>query len=374
MILVVDSVRYAGEHLELNSAILESLIGADGEIDFLTSPDYWKSFSSTLRERMELRSTARLPSGLVGTLRSLLLLIMIVIFKRKYKSVVFLSSITYSSFFLALLSYLRIIRPQVIIFLHEISYIESIKGSTKLAGYFLKLALCIGLKNQSKFIIIGSYIRRELEKRVNFNKESTIFIEHPISASTYYKPKNSFKLIKFASTGVQCVEKNSFKIEIVAEYSRDLVKSGAIALSTIGRVNYSFDLKLPVTHIGLDYNTYLMPIEDYERFILDQHYLLFFLGKEYDLKTSGTIVDSIKYQKPIIALSCNLVNFYFEKFGNIGYVYRCIDEMNKGILNLCKNFDPELYSVQVKNLTKANDQMSGTQFRREIQQLLLGKK
>ena len=374
MILVVDSVRHAGEHLELNSSILESLIEADGEIDFLTSPDYWNSFSSTLRERMELQSSARLPHGLIGTLRSLLLLIMIVIFKRKYKSVVFLSSITYNSFFLALFSYLRIIKPKIIIFLHEISYIESIKGTTKLAGYFLKLALYIGLKNQSKFIIIGSYIRWELEKRVNFNKESTIFIEHPISVSTYYKPKDTFKLIKFASTGVQCVEKNSFKIEIIAEYSRDLVKSGAIALSTIGRVNYSFDLKLPVTHIGLDYNNYLMPIEDYERYILDQHYLLFFLGKEYDLKTSGTIVDSIKYQKPIIALSCNLVNFYFEKFGNIGYVYRCIDEMNKGILNLCKNFDPELYSVQVKNLTKANDQMSGTQFRREIQQLLLGKK
>jgi hypothetical protein len=51
-----------------------------------------------------------------------------------------------------------------------------------------------------------------------------------------------------------------------------------------------------------------------------------------------------------------------------------MDQMNRGILNLCKNFDPELYSVQVENLSKANDEMSGTQFRREIHQLLLGKK
>ena len=115
MILVVDSVRYAGEHLELNSSILESLIGTDCEIDFLTSPGYWSSFSRTLRERTKLQSTPHLSSGLVGTLRSLVLLIMIVTFKRKYKSVVFLSSITYNSFFLALLSYLKIIKPQVII-------------------------------------------------------------------------------------------------------------------------------------------------------------------------------------------------------------------------------------------------------------------
>jgi hypothetical protein len=152
VILVVDTVRHAGEHLELNSAILESLIEKDGQIDFFTSPDHWNSFSSTLKERMELQSTVRLPSGLVGTLRSLLLLVMIVLFKREYKSIVFLSSITYNSFFLALLSNFRLIRPQILIFLHEISYIDSTKGSKRLAGYFLKLALCIGLKNKSKFI------------------------------------------------------------------------------------------------------------------------------------------------------------------------------------------------------------------------------
>jgi len=374
MILIVDTVRQAREHLELNNAILESLVENDGEVVFLTSPDYWNSFSITVRERMEFQSTAHLSSGLRGTLRSLLLLVNIMIFRRKYDHVVFLSLITYSSFLLAVLSYLRLIRPRVFVFLHEVAYIDSTKVSTKLAGYFLKLALSIGLKNSSKFLILGAYIKCELERRVNFNKSSTVFIEHPTSVSPYHEPKNSLKLIKFAAIGVQCAEKHSYKIETIAGYNRELVNSGAISLSTIGRLDYSHDLKMPINHIGLDNNSYLMPIEDYERFILDQHYLLFFLGKEYDLKTSGTIVDAIKYQKPIIALSCNLIDFYFEKFGNIGHVYRCIDDMKNGIANLCKNFDQELYNVQVKNLTKAKDQTSGAQFRREIQQLLVEKK
>jgi hypothetical protein len=373
MILIVDTVRRAGEHLELNKAVVESLIENDRKVVFLTSRDYWESFPASMRERMEFQSTERLSSGLVGTLRSLILLVSIALFRRKYNRIVFLSSITYSSFLLSVLSYLGLIRPRVFVFLHEVSYIDSIKISAKCAGYFLKSALSIGLRNRGKFLIVGAYIKCELERRVNFNRSSTVFIEHPTSISPYHEPKKALKTIKFAAIGVQCDEKHSYKIETVADYNRELVNAGAMSLSTIGRLDYIHDLKVPVNHVGLEYDTYLMPFDDFERFILDQHYLLFFIGKEYDLKTSGTIFDAVKYQKPIIALSCNLIDFYFEKFGNIGHVYRCIDDMKSGIASLCENFDQELYGLQVRNLTEIKKQTSGIQFRREIQQLIVGK-
>ena len=146
-----------------------------------------------------------------------------------------------------------------------------------------------------------------------------------------------------------------------------------MSFSTIGRLDYIHDLKVPVNHVGLEYDTYLMPFDDFERFILDQHYLLFFIGKEYDLKTSGMIFDAIKYKKPIIALSCNLIDFYFEKFGNIGHVYSCIEDMKSGIANLCENFDQELYSLQVRNMAEIKKQTSGIQFQYEIQQIIVGK-
>lgn len=367
MILVIDTIRNAREHLELNSAILERLIINEVKVDFLTSYEYWQSFPISLREKMEFKSTSRLQSGLIGSLRTILLLLKIVIFKRKYRTIIFLSSITYNSFLIAILSYLRLFRAKVNIVLHEVSYIDSKKRTEKLAGAFLKLALLIGLKNNGKFIIIGNYIKKELEKRIKFNKKSTLFIEHPIYGCENYDKNNTFKLIKFASTGVHCAEKKSQLIEDIAKYNQDLIISGAISLSTIGRLNYKYDAKLPVNHVGLNYKTHLMEIEDYSRFILEQHYLLFFIGQEYDLKTSGTIIDAIKYKKPIIALSCNLINSYFKMYGNIGHVYQCIEDMQIGVSNLCKNFDVEIYNIQVKNLIKANKTINGNQFQCEIQ-------
>jgi hypothetical protein len=177
-------------------------------------------------------------------------------------------------------------------------------------------------------------------------------------------------LIKLSSTGVHCAEKNSKLIEEIVKYNLELIKNEVILVSTIGRLDYDYDLKIPVNHIGLNYKSYLMPIEDYNRHILEQHYLLFFIGKEYDLKTSGTIIDAIKYKKPIIALRCNLIDSYFERYGNIGHVFPCIEEMKIGVANICKNFNFELYKVQVNNLTNANSQISGDRFRREIQRLL----
>jgi hypothetical protein len=373
MILIVDTVRRAGEHFQLNQAIVESLIECDNEVVFLTSSNYWESFPVSMREKMVFESTPFLSSGLVGTMRSLLLLVRIALFRRKYSCIIFLSSIAYNSFLLSLLSYFRLMRPKVLVFLHEVSYIDSKKVSAKFAAFFLKFALSVGLKKKSKFIIIGEYIKYELERRVDFNRSSTIFVEHPTSNSSYRKPQNLTELIKFAAIGVQCDEKHSYKIEKIANHNRELVDGGVIEFSTIGRLDYSYDAKVPVNHFGLKYDDYLIPLNDFERFILDQHYLLFFIGKEYDLKTSGTIFDAVKYQKPIIALGCNLINFYFEKFGNIGHVYSGMDDMKKGITDLCINFDLELYSTQVRNLTKAKAQTNRSYFRREIQQLLVDK-
>ena len=370
MILVIDSIRNAEEHLELNSAILENLIRNEVKVDFLTSSEYWRSFPISLRERMDFISISRLSSGLMGLIKTILLLFKIVIFKRKYSSILFLSSITYNSFFIAILSNLSLIKPRMHVILHEVSYLDSRRKKEKLAGIFLKLALFIGLKKGSKFIIIGTYIEQALEKKVKYNKNSTLFIEHPISFGEYYENNNSFEMIKLASTGVHCAEKNSKLIEDIAKYNLKLIINGDILVSTIGRLDYDYDLKIPINHIGLNYKSYLMPVEDYNRHILEQHYLLFFIGKEYDLKTSGTIIDAIKYKKPIIALRCNIIDSYFEKYGNIGYVFPCIKDMKLGVANICQNFNFELYQMQVNNLANANSQISGDRFKRELQSLI----
>jgi len=178
------------------------------------------------------------------------------------------------------------------------------------------------------------------------------------------------ELIRFAALGVQCNEKNSYKIEEIAESNSDLIENSQLEISTIGRVEYKYNPESLVNHIGLKYDDYLIPSAEFERLILEQHYLLFFIGKEYDLKTSGVLFDAIKFQKPILAIRCNLVSFYFNKFGDIGHLYNDMNEMKEGVRNIRSSFNLERYKKQVDNLSIAKEKTSQEHFDVEIHQLL----
>jgi len=370
MILVIDTVRHPGEHMQLNESIVRSLLECGEEVVFHTSLSYWESFPVDLRERMVLESTAHLPSGIFGTLKTIYFLLKKVVLRRDFDTIFFLSSITYNSFLVALFSYMGLIKPKVFIFLHEVSYLDAKNASAKLAAFFLKLAIRIGLKSNGKFMITGEYIKWELEKRVRFNKESTVFIEHPTTTKSYTSSTNFMKPIRLAAIGVQCDEKNSYKIEEVAEFNYDLIREGQIEISTIGRLEYEHNTKVLVNHVGLQYNDYFIQSREFQRLKLEQHYLMLFFGKEYDLKTSGVFFEAINYQKPILAIRCNLVNFYFDKFGNIGHLYNDINEMKEGVRRISIQLDLDLYNQQVHNLGVVKKVLGQKYFYREIQQLL----
>ena len=134
----------------------------------------------------------------------------------------------------------------------------------------------------------------------------------------------------------------------------------------IKKISNSWDLKI-IHDLMVSYK---IPKNDFQSLILEQDYLIMFIDNKYDLKTSGIIFEAIRFEKPIIALECNLINFYFKKFGDIGYVYKTVEDMSKSIKYLVKPFKEDRYYEQVENLRLAKQQLTYDSFKKEIDSLM----
>ena len=109
--------------------------------------------------------------------------------------------------------------------------------------------------------------------------------------------------------------------------------------STVGRLAFPYNASSMTAHHGLKYDDYLIPKDDFEKLVVKAHFILMFYGQEYDLKTSGVFFDAINFLKPIIALRCNLTEYYFNKFGDIGYLFETLEDMKKRSSEISTSFN-----------------------------------
>lgn len=81
-------------------------------------------------------------------------------------------------------------------------------------------------------------------------------------------------------------------------------------------------------------------------------FILYFYDKEtYRLTASGALLDSIRFRKPIISLRNEYFEYFFEKYGPVGYLVNSLDEMSKLLTNaenLTRNFDFDKIAEQLK--------------------------
>jgi len=90
------------------------------------------------------------------------------------------------------------------------------------------------------------------------------------------------------------------------------------------------------------------PIEELVSELQHASYLIMPYDKGSYGKTliSGTFYDAIKYLKPIIALNTNDFRYFFDRFGDLGYLCESVDEMKQVILDIMDDPPLKRYSEQ----------------------------
>jgi hypothetical protein len=95
-----------------------------------------------------------------------------------------------------------------------------------------------------------------------------------------------------------------------------------------------------------------------------------FPDSAYQLSCSATFFDAISFIKPIIAIKTPFFEFYFKKFGDIGYLCENIEEMKCLISSLLTNFDKKRYDRQCQNILLSRHEIGLTTTTKQIKNIL----
>lgn len=170
-------------------------------------------------------------------------------------------------------------------------------------------------------------------------------IDHPVM------PVESFRsLCPGGNDGERCV--NIGTVGILNEH-----KGSGQYLRLIRRVNKERkDIRFhAIGHIQCDPSPFIesgvslpakvdepLPYESFLREVDTLDFILYFYSSDkYRLTASGALLDAIRFRKPVIALRNDYFEYFFNKFGELGYLVDSVEEMAELIIrseNLNKEF------------------------------------
>jgi hypothetical protein len=248
------------------------------------------------------------------------------------------------------------LNQNVLFFLHgEVELLFNQKNSFKgkINKYFLEKSLK-KINSNTKLIVFSDYIKKRLIEKFNINYNQIISINHPILR---YE-RNTFEIsecITFSHIGVANKRKNSgliFKLANGFDYN---IKKDQCNFIIIGR-EYDCRTEFISGNVKIESkNNQPIPNDRYIELITKSDYsLIFLLDDEYVYRMSGSLLDSIQFQIPIIALKHVFVAELFDKGGDIGFLCNDFEEMQE-VVNQIVLKNPKFvdrYRLQVLNLKR----------------------
>lgn len=209
-----------------------------------------------------------------------------------------------------------------------------------------------------KYIAISKLIKDKLVEARILNSNNVIFIEHPINE---YERKN-FNFPKtpvIAQLGVGSIRKGSDKLFSLAKSFENNIAKGEIEFQIIGKLYDDIKpYKNEFVNVLSENNKHITQV-DYEKNIENATFATNFItGNEYVYRISGSLIDSIQYQLPIIALKHDYVNYLFDMGGDIGYLCDSMEDVQKIINDILnrEGYIIENYPIQIENLKKLSYQ------------------
>jgi hypothetical protein len=366
MIVVLELNQVGKSHVIVNSALLTIIKGfSKNKLCFFSEKEHSYLVQQSLINDID---TEYYPFTQVKNFKLFFIREIISFFKlfhvlffirRKKVNFLFITSISPPShFFLKLL--FPLFKCETIVTLHgELEFLrENKRGIWKYWGKILKIALCFRNSNNLKYLVLGETVKNNLLQIIKLKPSNVLTIDHPVIYSNIKNKIVDADIITFGSVGVASLHKKSHKIFQLAEKFKEEIVNKQVCFEIVGRV-------LPNIHSYVnkyvDYSSEndLIDRTDFENKVANLDYLLFFYDNDfYKLCSSGAFFDAVNFEKPILSIKNDFFCYYFNKLGNIGYLFNSEIELSLKIKELLSNFPVEEYTDQVNNLKKAKKILS----------------
>ncbi|MDR1129677.1 MAG: hypothetical protein LBK96_01670 [Prevotellaceae bacterium] len=366
MIVVLELNQTGKSHVPVNSAFLKVIEGFPGnKLCFFSEREHSRSVRQFPGNdvNVEYHPFTQIKDFRLFPVReiiSFLKLIQVLFFVRmKGVKLLFITSISPPSHFVLKLLF-PLFKCRAVVTLHgELEFLrENKKGFWKCWGKILKASLCFGNSGDLKYLVLGEIIRNNLLQTVKLNPDSVLSIDHPFIYSDIKNKTLDERHLRLGSVGVASLHKKSYRIFQLAEDFKEEIAGGRIRFEIVGRV-------LPNMHSHVneyvDYSSEndLIDRDSFEDRAANLDYLLFFYDNDfYRLCSSGAFFDAVNFEKPVLAIKNDFFCYYFNRLGNIGYLFDSETELSLKVKELLNDFPVEEYNRQAGNLKKAKEILS----------------
>lgn len=255
------------------------------------------------------------------------------------------------------------LKQKVLIVVHGI--LETIKRSPegllkKLFWFKYYLVLCN--RKNLLYIFNSEFIENNVLELYPSLKFNSVSIDLPYIFDVFIQKENKileFRKIILGSAGVASVSKGSQYIFKLANDVLLINKKTNIEFIYIGHFvdpvinNFVNDnVTIPSKEIPLSKF-------EYEKYFLSIDYLvLFYPHDSYSFGISGVFLDAVKYEKPIIAIKSKFFDYYFGKYGKLGWLCKDYNEVLELVLDLTKGNRDEERKIIISNFRKIKSDIS----------------
>ncbi|MGL6100290.1 MAG: hypothetical protein ACRCZ9_06975 [Fusobacteriaceae bacterium] len=366
MIKIIESIRKNSEHLVFNSQFLKILNDfEDYELNFYCRKSHYKQikkifdFSRVNYIKLLGNENNGKIKNLLGYLLSFVYDIFLLIGSKKEDILIYTSINPISLYFLRMIN--SKLNKKIFLICHgELEKLINSNNSNVLQKIYLKV-FNLKINDNIEYIILGESIYKNLVKINEIQNKNYIYMDHPY---IYNLEKAKFKeedrkIVKLGTVGVATKEKGSHLIFELAEKLQTKIKNNELEFHIIGKIEF------PITNTKLvkySKNKEMLSKSDFDKKIQNLDYILYFYPTDsYKLIASGAFFDALAHRKPIIALKNDFFEYYFNKYGEIGYLVNDIEELEmilKDNLNLEYKYDIFLKNIEKMVIELSNEKIS----------------
>jgi glycosyltransferase involved in cell wall biosynthesis len=225
--------------------------------------------------------------------------------------------------------------------LNPFYYVGSLKTALKIPGY-----------KRLQHIVLEETVRDAILKKMPFLRNNLSVLDHPIPVDKQQVELNNLDPpIQFGYLG-RASEKKGFSayLAVASEISRRF--PGQAKFHIIGplsdKIRYANYSKM--NFLTETPGTEEMSRNEYVKRLKRLHFVCLFHNKYYESCASGVLMDSIAWEKPIIATQLPIFENIEQRFGDIGYLCRK-NEFIEAISSIIKKNDSQRYRRQVVNMS-----------------------
>jgi hypothetical protein len=196
---------------------------------------------------------------------------------------------------------------------------------TNIIRYIFKNEKIVLAKNL-KFCVLGDSILDNLKKHINFNKITNFFsVDHPYIFSERVNKASKIDLqpstIKIGVIGTMAQEKGADILISIAK-NINLIENKAITIQIIGKIICETN---QFEQVGIvlppDKGKSSLDREIFNQMVDQLDFILYLYPvNSYRFTASGSIMDAINYNKPILSFKNDFFNYIFNKYGELGFL------------------------------------------------------